>query len=118
MKNKNNIKEKSTIELLICECHSTDHQFILIYEYDEEKDENGNIVKKIPMCYVHINLTDYKNFWQRVKYGIKYIFGYKSRYGAFDEFIFNTEDAPKLQRLVDYLKEQETIEQEIINDHN
>jgi hypothetical protein len=55
------------------------------------------------MCYVHIHLTK-KPFWERVKYGFKYIFGYQSRYGAFDEFIFNPEDADKLQKVVDYLK--------------
>lgn len=64
------------------------------------------------MCYMHIHLNDTNTFWQRVKYGIKYIFGYKCRYGAFDEFIFNPEDAPKLQKLVDYLNGQK------IDEHN
>lgn len=45
-----------------------------------------------------------QNFWQRLKYAIKYVFGYKSKYGAFDEFIFRKEDADKLQSIVDYLK--------------
>jgi hypothetical protein len=102
--------EKNPIELLICDCHSTDHQIILLHEYDEETDENGNITKKWPMCYVHIHLNNYHTFWQRIKYGIKYIFGYKCRYGAFDEFIFNPEDAPKLQKLVDHLNEQIILE--------
>jgi ethanolamine utilization protein EutP (predicted NTPase) len=39
-------------------------------------------------------------------HGVKYIFGYKSKYGAWDEFIFNSNDADKLQELVDYLKQQ------------
>ena len=34
----------------------------------------------------------------------KYIFGYKCRYGAFDEFIFNSEDSEKLQDIANYLK--------------
>ena len=102
--------EKNPIELLICECHSTDHQIILLHEYDEEKDENDNIIKKFPMCYVQIHLNNFNTFWQRVKYGIKYIFGYKCRYGAFDDFIFNPEDAPKLQKLVDHLNEQIILE--------
>jgi hypothetical protein len=37
-------------------------------------------------------------------YGIKYIFGRKCRFGAWDEFIFNPKDADKLQEIVDYLK--------------
>ena len=40
------------------------------------------------------------------KYGIKYIFGYRCKYGAFDEFIFKPEDAYKIQRLANYLKSE------------
>jgi hypothetical protein len=47
-----------------------------------------------------------KSFWSRLKYGLKYIFGYKSQYGAWDEFILNPNDADKLQDVVDYLKEK------------
>jgi hypothetical protein len=57
------------------------------------------------MSYFHIHLTK-RPFWERVKYGIKYIFGYKSNYGAFDEFIFNPKDADKLQDLVNYLNRE------------
>jgi hypothetical protein len=42
---------------------------------------------------------------ERVKYGLKYIFGRQCNYGAFDEFIFNPKDADKLQELVNYLKD-------------
>lgn len=107
LKNKyfNMTNEKNNIvDILICECHSTDHQIILLHEYEEEIDENG--IKKIyPMCYAHINLNK-TTFWRRIKYGIRYIFGYRCRYGAFDEFIFNPNDADKLQILVNHLKEQ------------
>lgn len=111
-------EKKLPKELLICDCHSTDHQIILMHEYEEDvkKDDDGNemrdadgkliFIKKYPMCYVHIHLSTYHTFWGRLKYAVKYIFGYKSRYGAFDEFIFNPEDAPKLQQLVDHLNEQ------------
>jgi len=85
-------------DLLICSCHSTEHQMIILY--DEDINESGN---SYPMCYVHV-LLNKKTFWCRVKHGIKYIFGYKCKYGAFDEFIFNPEDAYKIQRLANYLK--------------
>lgn len=49
-----------------------------------------------------------KSFWARLKYGIKYIFGYQCRYGAFDEFIFNPNDARKLNKVVRWLKSGET----------
>jgi hypothetical protein len=89
---------KNNTEILICDCHSTDHQIVIIFSEDEF--DNG---QKYPMCYLHVHLNK-RPFWERVKYGIKYIFGYKSKYGAFDEFIFNPEDAYKLENLVEYLK--------------
>ena len=110
-------EKKLPIDLLICSCHNTEHQIILLHEYDEEceKDANGEYVKnangeyivtkKWPTCYAHVHLNK-GTFWERLKYGIKYIFGHQSRYGAFDEFIFNPEDADKLQSLVDHLKEK------------
>lgn len=85
-------------DILICDCHSTDHQLIILYEEDESP--NG---EKYPMCYFHIHLNK-RPFWERVKYGVQYIFGRQCNYGAFDEFIFNPEDSDKLQELVDYLK--------------
>jgi len=111
------MEKKLPIELLICECHNTEHQLILSHEYDEDikKDADGNEMKgedgryiyekKYPICYAHVHLKKH-DFWTRLKDGIKYIFGYQCRYGAFDEFIFNPEDAPRLQQLVDHLNEQ------------
>ena len=88
-------------DLLICSCHSTDHQLIILYEEDEL--DNGITY---PMCYFHIHLKK-RAFWERVKYGFKYIFGYQCNYGAFDEFIFKPKDADKLQDLVNYLKNED-----------
>ena len=84
------------IDILICECHSTEHQLVFLYEEDEE---TGN------MCYVHVHLTKLP-FWKRIKYAFRYIFGYQCRYGAFDEFILNPDDAPKIQKLADYLSKK------------
>lgn len=82
-------------EIFICECHSTDHQMIMLYSEDDG----------YPMVsYSHVHLNK-RPFWERLKYGIKYIFGRKSRYGAFDEFIFNPDDAERLQEVVNYLKQ-------------
>jgi hypothetical protein len=91
---------KNKEEILICSCHSTDHQLIFLYE--EDITESGKID---PICYAHV-LLNRRSFWNRLKYGIKYIFGYRCRYGAFDEFIFKPEDAYKIQRLANYLKSE------------
>lgn len=92
---------KKTTDILVCDCHSTEHQIVLHYSEDEYDDG-----KVYPMCYAHIHLNK-RPFWERVKYGIKYIFGYQCRYGAFDEFIFNPKDSEKLEKLVKYLKNEQ-----------
>jgi hypothetical protein len=79
-------------EIIICECHSTEHQMVVTYDNDENH----------PMVYLHIHLTK-RPFWKRVIYGIKYIFGKQSRYGAFDEMILNPEDVPKFEKVVEHL---------------
>lgn len=82
-------------ELFICSCENTEHQ--IVFSYFEDDD--------IHNVYATIHLRK-KSLWARLKYGIKYIFGYQSRYGAFDEFIFNPNDARRLQKVVNFLKEE------------
>lgn len=48
-------------------------------------------------------LNNEKNIFKRIFTAIKYIFGYKSKYGHFDEFIFKHQDKNKLQEICDFL---------------
>lgn len=82
-------------EIFICECNSTEHQMVAYLD----PNPNYNIV------YLHVKLNKY-GFWKRIKKGIKYIFGYASRYGEWDEFIINPEDASKFRRLADFLEKK------------
>jgi hypothetical protein len=79
-------------ELIICSCHSTEHQMVFIYDQDEN----------YPMVYIHYHLNK-RPFWERVVYGIKYIFGGQSRYGAFDEIILTPDDVSKFEKVVEHL---------------
>jgi hypothetical protein len=82
-------------ELLICSCHSTEHQIVLL-ESEYETDR---------YIYVHIHLNK-RSFWQRLVYGIKYIFGYQCKYGAFDEMILDETHVPKLKAATSFLEQQ------------
>jgi hypothetical protein len=42
-------------------------------------------------------------FWYRVKYAVKYIFGYRSRYGAWDEFYIDPSHTEQLLEVVEHL---------------
>jgi sulfatase maturation enzyme AslB (radical SAM superfamily) len=75
----------------------------MVVNYSEDEYSDGT---KNNMVYIHTHLNK-KPFWKRIIYGIKYIFGYKCRYGAFDEFIVNPKDADKIQEIVNYLKKIE-----------
>lgn len=87
------MESKVEKELFVCSCSNIEHQISMVYEVDDEFND--------VYCYIHLVKF---SFWERVKNGIKYIFGYKSKYGDFEEFIFNPKDADKLQKVVDYLK--------------
>lgn len=72
-------------ELFICKCHNTEHQLIFNC-FDDE-------------VYLTVHLVPVSNIWKRIVNAIRYIFGYRSKYGHFDEFIFQKEDASKLIKI-------------------
>lgn len=79
--------------LLLCSCNSTDHQMVIYRTTDPLLG---------PECYVHMHLAP-RPFWYRVKYAIKYIFGYRCRYGAWDEFYLDSSHTEKLLEVVEHL---------------
>lgn len=75
-------------KIMICKCHSLEHQ--VSFWYDEE---DGDL-------YCEPHLTNHRNFFKRLWHGLKYAFGYKSKFGDWDSTIFEKED---LEKLRDYL---------------
>lgn len=71
-----------------CECHSSDHTILV--DYDHEQRE----------LYLAIHLSQSKNFWGRLVHAVKYVFGYTSRYGAWDEVILRQQDCAQLVTLL------------------
>lgn len=82
-------------EIFICECNSIEHQ-AKFYYWKGENYDTFNIL---------IHLTTYKNIFKRIWYAIKYIVGYKSRFGAWDEMLLKKDDCLKLYEfLKNYLE--------------
>lgn len=79
-------------ELLICECNSKEHQ--MIFDYD---DEDKTIYCSIHLCKVP--------FWKRVTRGIKYIFGYKCKYGNFEEVLIHPGHIDQFRNIIFKLEE-------------
>ena len=89
------IKEKTMEqnEILICECSSVEHQIVLRYD-DEDKDEG--------LAYAEIHLVKLP-FFKRLLRGLKYIFGYKCKYGDFEEIILSPKHARQIYFLYRHL---------------
>lgn len=81
-------------ELLTCVCSSVEHQIII--RYDEDENE----------VYANIYLADL-SIGKRIRNAIKYIFGYKSKYVDFEEFIFDKKDVSALENVLKHLKNVE-----------
>lgn len=79
-------------ELFICECNSIEHQIVMSYFKDEKE------------VYCSVHLIPERNVFKRIIHAVKYVFGHRSVYGDFDEFIFNPKDADRLQSVVDHLR--------------
>lgn len=77
-------------ELLLCSCNSTEHSCIISSIEDE------------PVIYLNVHLCK-QPFFERLKYGIKYIFGYRSKYGDFDEFIFDKSHISQFENIIKQL---------------
>lgn len=82
-------KAKDQLEqavLAICNCRDMEHFLKLSYFDDDASDD---------YLYVQTHLAK-KSWLQRIKYAFKYIFGFQSRFGAFDETLFTLEEAQQL----------------------
>lgn len=82
-----------TKDIIIFSCCSVNHQIIF-------RKINGfdNAV------FVHIYLANYRNFLKRLWVGLKYAFGYKSKYGVFDEFMLDESNVDKLEKVIKIIK--------------
>lgn len=87
-----------------CICYSSEHTLQLDYEnYDEE--ENCP-----PTLSFNVHLGCYPGIWQRFWIAVKYVFGYKCKYGHFDTFILNRKDAERLKGYLEtFIKDDEKV---------
>ena len=91
------IEDDVTNHFTICECTTDEH--VLRWRFDP--GEPTGKYKWPDEVYLTVYLTDYPYFWKRLWFGLRYAFGYKSKYGAFDVTIVSK---PEAQKLVDFLQ--------------
>lgn len=83
-------------EILICKCCSDEHQ--IIFHWWDDEIIGGEV-------YVEVLLNPEWRWYRRIWEAIKYIFGHRSKYGMFDEIILDKNDIPKLEKIIEYLKQ-------------
>jgi hypothetical protein len=81
-------------EIFVCDCHSFEHQVKFMYD-DEER-----------VAYLYVHLTR-ATFWSRLIKGIKYIFGYSSKFGEWDEFVFQEKDQEELRKFLNKINKED-----------
>jgi hypothetical protein len=87
-------------DIFIDGCYSTEHQ-IVINKADWGEGKTA---------YLAVHLHNYRNFFKRVGVAVKYIFGYKCRYGHWDEFIITDENYKPFKRMVDFFEDTTSSE--------
>lgn len=84
-------------KIFICDCYSPEHQIIFNTDLFEEDDFIEGI-------FFQVHLTTVDGFFKRLWKGLRYAFGYKSRYGEWDMFIFNRDDINELDAVIQQYK--------------
>lgn len=83
-------------DFILCSCNNMEHQFTLLHDVEDNE------------LYMIVHLSKV-NLWNRMRNAIKYVFGYNSKYGDWDEFVFTFEDAKVFNdRLTKYINNGKT----------
>lgn len=76
--------------IINCDCYYPEHGLRMTY-FDDD-DDYGLIIE--------VHLTTYKNFFKRIWVALRYVFGYRCRYGEWDEVIVQPESAQEIAQFL------------------
>ena len=78
---------------ILCICHSPQHQILFRFFPNGDPEPNNEL-------YITVHLEQHRNILKRTWSAIRYILGYKSQYGDWDEIILNKDKAGELGRFL------------------
>ena len=81
-------------KMIICNCGNVEHQMLMAYDPDEPE----YLAREM---WVEIHLSSHKNILRRTIAAIKYIFGYRSRYGDWDCIDIGHRKATEIRDFID-----------------
>jgi len=76
-----------------CQCSSPEH--IIRFVYSPPFKDDG------PEIYTEVQLCQPRNFFEKIWVALKYIFGYKCKYGHWDCWIMKSEDLSRFKDMLD-----------------
>ena len=77
---------------IVCDCHTREHQFTLSYWTDDED---------LDCLFLHAHLSTSQGFLRRLWAGLRFAFGYRCRYGEWDEVVASAEVACEMRDFID-----------------
>ena len=77
-----------------CECGADEHTLKFVYD----KTDNE--------LYLSVFLNQYRSWWKRIYIAIQYVFGYKCKYGHWDNWTMTSGDASRLHKLLEQVIDQ------------
>ena len=96
---------ENRVEFLECACFSNEHTLKFMLSDDNELEEKEKQFPDNVELHTEVYLNDYRGIFKRTWTAIKYVFGYKSRYGHWDCFILRWEDADRLRTMLNEFEE-------------
>jgi len=85
-------------EFFDCQCMSNEH--MVRFMYFEDSFEKENSLNETADLFLTVFL-DPAPWYNRIWIGIKYIFGYKCKYGHFGEWIMHPRDITRLREMLE-----------------
>ena len=90
-------ENKTDVELdystILCSCHTPEHMLLLNFNKEDQE------------IYLSYHLCSLP-FWERLITGIKYIFGYRSKYGEYGEFIISKYNYKQFKTIIDFFENE------------
>ena len=89
-------------ELFTCQCDSMEHMIVLS-TWDWRADGESKFFstpEEDVSLQLEVHLPSWPGFWGRLKNAIRYVFGYKCKYGHFDVVSFKYEDVARLKNAI------------------
>lgn len=96
------------VEFFLCECETPSHQMLMrLYDWGEDSPKSLSMPPSSNVdLSIDVFLNSNRGFFGRLWYGLKYIFGCQSKYGAFEGVDVEYKDVDRMVAILRKYKER------------